>query len=114
MTELAEAIAKELRKHHGQENAITAPALAELLDQPEREIRRRISVEYREIQRFAGGLLCSLPGAGYFLTADAEEILHRYRLLKGLHAQAAAKLEDYQEAVREFGLGGILSKELAP
>lgn len=107
----AAAIAEALKGCAGHDAAMTAPQLAVWVHRPEREVRKTISEEYLAISRAAGGLLCSKPGIGFFLTTDAEEIAARWRLIQ-LGKKAWKKQEDdYRTALREFGLAGLVALE---
>jgi hypothetical protein len=111
MSPLALAIAEHLRRCIGVENAASAPALAAALERPERQIRRTISTEYCEIGRAAGGLICSKPGAGFWITVDAEEILLRHRRIEAGQRAYAHQAAEFQQALKSFGLEGILSMD---
>lgn len=111
MTPLAAAIAEQLRQCIGAENAISGPGLELALKRPDREIRRVISKEYIEISREAGGLLCTKPGVGFWVTTDVEEIIARHRrILCGLEAYQNLETE-FKAALKGFGLDGILQME---
>ena len=111
MSPFAFEIAVRLRACIGQENAISAPALAEELGRPERHVRRVISTDYKEISRAAGGLLNSKPGAGFWVTTDADEIVLRHRRIQiGLEAYKHQETE-LKAVLKDFGLEGILELE---
>ncbi len=111
MTSSAIDIAEVLKGCSGPENAVTAPALAGRVGISEREVRRTISEEYLPISRVAGGLLCSKPGVGFFLTTDAEEIIARFRLIQLGQAAWQRQEDEYREALKAFGLTGLLALE---
>lgn len=106
MTVLAERIAAQLRAHQASE--LSAPALALAVNSNERSVRRCIADEAGDIQRAAGGLICSKPGKGFWICTDADQIIARHHLLTGLHAKAQDKLAAFEDAVRAFGLAGVL------
>lgn len=108
MTPVAARIAEELRSSREPSTALSAPALATIIGRPERLIRETIATETKEINRVAGGLICSKPGKGYWVCTDADEIIARHHLLTTLRDSATDKLVAFEEAVREFGLAGIL------
>lgn len=109
MKTLAQEIAQLLTSCQGEESAMTAPRIAEELDRPEREIRRTISESYAEISRAVGGLIISKPGAGFFITTDADQIAARWRLIQ-LGKQAWNRQEtDFRDALKGFGLEGVIT-----
>lgn len=72
---LAEYILRDLRKHVGQANAISARGLARYFILPklsDRSIRRIISAHWERWAE-AGTIVCSKSGGGFWVAADYEE-----------------------------------------
>jgi len=65
-----------LRSHIGKENAISAPAIAQALRWPEHRERKVRQIIRDESMFWAanGGLVCAIPGSGYFIAQSFEEL----------------------------------------
>jgi hypothetical protein len=98
-----ERVHSALVAHRGREAAISAPRLCRRLGWShgrERDIRKIIE---RHANSDWPGVLCGVPGLGYFFAADLEEI-HTYRkYLVALKTAAASKLKNFDTAAAREG-----------
>lgn len=105
-TVLGDTILAVLRKHRGLEAAVTAPQLAVEVGMNERDVRKIIARECRE---WVGeGLILARPGHGFFFATEAEEVAHRQAMLLALKYEAAVKVADFQQLMRDCGFGGLV------
>lgn len=97
-------IYRVLRTHIGRDQAISAPDICRAIGWSmtrERHVRQVIS---DESHFWSGVLICSSPGAGYFVAADFEEV-HKYRnWIADLFHQAADKLRKVDNACAKMGI----------
>lgn len=113
MTAIVMAIGNTLKAHVGSEHAISAPALADQLGYSERVIRRVISEEYVTISQLAGGLLCSKPGAGFYVSTHAEDIIAKAEWIKQRERGIEHEKTTLRQALHFFGLDALIAPEPA-
>jgi hypothetical protein len=92
-----------LQEHRGAEQAITAPRICRRLHWShgqEREIRRIIT-EHANLDW--PGVLCAIPGVGYFFAEDLEEIRAYRQYLMELKKAAWMKLQRFDSAMTRSG-----------
>ncbi len=92
-----------LLEHNGRDNAVTAPALCFRLGWSkgqEREVRRIIE---KHANKDWLGVLCAIPGLGYFFATDMEEIATYRKYLVGLKKAAARKVVDFDATLKREG-----------
>lgn len=97
-----------LRQHVGREQAITAPQICRALNWPltlEREVRRILKEEGRswgkEGELF---IICAIPGRGYFLAQDIEEIEAHDNWLSAQYAAVGKTRRDFRALCKNLGI----------
>ena len=107
----AELVHEELLQHRGRARAITGARICRILKwEPNRERDVRRLIEEHANSDWPG-VLCAVPGVGYFFAVNLEEI-NQYRLyLLCLTNAARAKVErfDIRVAAEGFSLEGFKS-----
>jgi hypothetical protein len=99
----AERVYSCLCEHQGRDQAITAPGICKRLGWSrgrEREVRRMIAGNANKAWL---GVLCAVPGLGYFFASDMEEIATYRKYLVGLRKQAAIKVTDFDKTLKREG-----------
>jgi hypothetical protein len=92
-----------LRSRVGREQAITAPAIALRMGwtpNSERVVRSLIEIHANGDWP---GVLCAMPGTGYYFASNLEEIEEYRGLLATLKKAANAKLQKFDERVKAEG-----------
>ena len=117
LSSLAVTILSVLRSCKGPEQAMTAPAIAELLSTSahkvtERKVRDVIATECDEIAAtLRPAILLSKPGGGFYLAADDQQIAAREALLRKLARNASAKHRAFVATVKAAGLEAVLDRK---
>lgn len=115
--DVAKLVYEELRKRQGRDEAITAPALAELLSQrhddtqiDERQVRRVIASHSQQWAE-QGLVLVGVPGSGFHAATEVEELSAYYRYLIALRCQAADKVMRFECTLKKAGFGGLIERK---
>lgn len=104
----ASQIQAVLRQHVGRDQAISAPGICRILRWPlslEREVRRIIKDEGRswggEGELF---VVCAIPGRGFFIAADFEEIQNHDNWLSAQYAAVGKSRRDFRTLCKNLGI----------
>lgn len=100
-----ETIRTALSPFRGRSNPVSAPTLERITGIPEREVRRLI----KEGSKFWGRedelfIVCSVPGIGYFIAVDLEEVYATETWLSKLVASAKATQKAFRETCQKQGV----------
>lgn len=99
----SERVHAALVAHQGRDQAISAPRLCRHLGWShgrEREVRRIIEDNANDNWP---GVLCAIPGVGYFFAADLEEIVTYRKYLVALKDAARDKLKRFDASADREG-----------
>lgn len=104
----AQQIRKLLARHCGPANAITAPSICRALGYKpsmERQVRRIISEESHlwgnDDDLF---IVCSIPGAGFFVVDNLDEIYDYDNYLSRLVVTARTKHRTFRQRLKDLGI----------
>jgi hypothetical protein len=105
-----EAILAVLMGHRGQDNGISADALAEETGIPEREVRRIIAVNSTKWCDEHDVMPLSSPRWGFYLATDAEQAVMIDQELARKTAAHVNRLERHRYMMRKLGLGALIEE----
>lgn len=84
---------------HGRENAVTREQLCTLTGLPDRQVRKEI-----EQARHSGCIICNdQSGAGYYQTADLDEIESQYRQQRSRALSILSQQKHMRQMLKDAG-----------
>lgn len=103
-TELGDKIHAVLRKHVGENNAITSAEIADELGFPASAQRQIREVVATESSLWGDDVVCGFGGLGYFICADLEEAIKYRDWLLGTFTEIGEKIEAFERHCAAHGL----------